>query len=60
MRGITAQQVHGQLRHAYIVVDPELTNYKEYLFERIKHLPHGGILHVLRGGTYEELERMYV
>lgn len=60
MRGVTAQELHGQRRHIYIAVDTSNSNWKEYLLEKANRLPHGGILHVIEAFTYKELERMYV
>jgi len=60
MRGVTAQELHGQLRHMYITVDNTATNWHEYLYEKINRLPYGGVLHILDHTTLEEIERMYI
>ena len=59
-RGIPASALHNTKRHMYIAVDAQATNWKEHVFERINHLPHGGILHIMNYRTMQEIERMYV
>lgn len=59
-RGVSAEQLHGRLRHIYMSVDITASNWREYALNRANRLPHGGILHILEADTFEEIERMYV
>jgi hypothetical protein len=59
-RGIPASILHNVYKHYYITVDTTATNYRPYLLDKINHLKSPGILHVMKHGSNEEIERIMV
>jgi len=64
MRGITAQELHGTLRHYYVMVDELVmadskVSPRALLYQRTNQLKYPGIIHVMNM-KHEEIDRFQV